>query len=273
MGSGHDRATPSCIASATSRSCAAHRIRASWCCSAHELGYSALALTDECSMAGVVRAHEAAKECELKLIIGSEFRTHRRSAPRAAGADAEGLCTDLHAHHAGAASNPPRASTSCRALDFENELERVPGAVGASDANRCLRRPAGCASCFPDAAGLQSNCIAAPDDAQRLAHLRQTRRYRWALPLVAAGDVHMHVRERRALQDTVTAIRHRLHARASRSSAVSERRTASATATKSCRRFIRENLLEETLRIARALRVLAEQPALQLSARTGAARA
>src|SRR5690606_37498344 len=27
-----------------------------------DLGYSALALTDECSMAGVVRAHEAAKE-------------------------------------------------------------------------------------------------------------------------------------------------------------------------------------------------------------------
>jgi len=42
---------------------------------AHELGYAALALTDECSMAGIVRAHEAAKECGLKLIVGSEFRT------------------------------------------------------------------------------------------------------------------------------------------------------------------------------------------------------
>ena len=41
---------------------------------AHELGYSALALTDECSLAGVVRAHGAAKACGLKLIIGSEFR-------------------------------------------------------------------------------------------------------------------------------------------------------------------------------------------------------
>ena len=39
------------------------------------LGYSALALTDECSMAGVVRAHDAAKERRLKLIVGSEFRT------------------------------------------------------------------------------------------------------------------------------------------------------------------------------------------------------
>ena len=42
---------------------------------AQALGYSALALTDECSMAGVVRAHQAAKECGMKLIIGSEFRT------------------------------------------------------------------------------------------------------------------------------------------------------------------------------------------------------
>ncbi len=37
------------------------------------LGYQALALTDECSMAGVVRAHEAARECSLKLIIGTEI--------------------------------------------------------------------------------------------------------------------------------------------------------------------------------------------------------
>ncbi len=37
-------------------------------------GYSALAITDECSMAGIVRAHEAARDCDLKLIIGSEFR-------------------------------------------------------------------------------------------------------------------------------------------------------------------------------------------------------
>ena len=36
-------------------------------------GYSALAITDECSLAGVVKAHVAAKRCGIKLIIGSEF--------------------------------------------------------------------------------------------------------------------------------------------------------------------------------------------------------
>src|SRR6185295_483177 len=40
---------------------------------ASELGYSALAITDECSVAGVVRAHVAAKETRVKLIIGTEL--------------------------------------------------------------------------------------------------------------------------------------------------------------------------------------------------------
>src|SRR5688572_33039999 len=40
---------------------------------AAELGYAGLALTDECSMAGVVRAHSAAKDLPLKLVVGSEL--------------------------------------------------------------------------------------------------------------------------------------------------------------------------------------------------------
>ncbi|NBS60077.1 MAG: PHP domain-containing protein, partial [Betaproteobacteria bacterium] len=39
---------------------------------AHALGYAALAVTDECSLAGIVRAHVAAKALGLKLIVGSE---------------------------------------------------------------------------------------------------------------------------------------------------------------------------------------------------------
>ena len=41
---------------------------------AKELGYAALAITDECSLAGVVRAHTAAKKIGgIKLLIGAEF--------------------------------------------------------------------------------------------------------------------------------------------------------------------------------------------------------
>src|SRR5512136_88356 len=48
---------------------------------AHALGYRALALTDECSLAGVVRAHEALQalaedaHADFKLIVGAEFGT------------------------------------------------------------------------------------------------------------------------------------------------------------------------------------------------------
>ena len=41
---------------------------------ASQLGYSALAITDECSLAGVVKAHVAAIEYDIKLIIGCEFQ-------------------------------------------------------------------------------------------------------------------------------------------------------------------------------------------------------
>jgi DNA polymerase III alpha subunit len=39
---------------------------------AHALGYTALAITDECSVAGLVRAHAEAKKLGLKLLAGSE---------------------------------------------------------------------------------------------------------------------------------------------------------------------------------------------------------
>lgn len=41
---------------------------------AHKLGYHSLAITDECSLAGVVRAHVEAKKLGMRLIIGSEMR-------------------------------------------------------------------------------------------------------------------------------------------------------------------------------------------------------
>src|SRR5437867_1856482 len=40
---------------------------------AKELGYAALAVTDRESLAGIVRAHIAAKETGLKLLIGAEM--------------------------------------------------------------------------------------------------------------------------------------------------------------------------------------------------------
>src|SRR4030088_3200937 len=41
---------------------------------AKDLGYAAIAITDECTLAGIVRAYEAATEADIQLIIGSQFR-------------------------------------------------------------------------------------------------------------------------------------------------------------------------------------------------------
>src|SRR5688572_7849264 len=74
MGSGRKRCTPSWCAVRTSlyQRGASHPHELVQ--RAKDLGYSALALTDECSLAGMVRAHEAATELGLKLIVGSQFR-------------------------------------------------------------------------------------------------------------------------------------------------------------------------------------------------------
>jgi error-prone DNA polymerase len=40
---------------------------------AYELGYEAIAVTDECSYSGLVKAHKTAKACGIKLICGAEF--------------------------------------------------------------------------------------------------------------------------------------------------------------------------------------------------------
>ena len=50
---------------------------------AKALGYLALAITDECSMAGVVRAHVAAKAAQLPLLLGSQFCIQPRNETEA----------------------------------------------------------------------------------------------------------------------------------------------------------------------------------------------
>src|SRR2546429_5092154 len=54
------------------------------------LGYSALAITDECSLAGAVRAHVTAKEVGLPLVIGSEITQAESPRPAVAPSGQEG---------------------------------------------------------------------------------------------------------------------------------------------------------------------------------------
>jgi error-prone DNA polymerase len=52
---------------------------------AAQLGYAGLAVTDECSLAGVVRAHVAAEKAELPLVIGSYFQLRNANGSPAFG--------------------------------------------------------------------------------------------------------------------------------------------------------------------------------------------
>ncbi len=169
---------------------------------ARALGYAALAVTDECSVGGLVRAHVAAKAVGLKLICGSEFTLACGTRLVALVPDRAGwaeLCTLITRGRRAAAKGNYHLTRE----DVAEVLQRCLVLVAAP-----VPSVAWAATSFPGRAWLLAELHAGADDAARLATLRDAA-VRYGLPVVAAGDVHMHARSRRALQDLVTAIRHR----------------------------------------------------------------
>ena len=171
---------------------------------AGRLGYTALALTDECSVAGVVRAHTAAREQGIKLAIGSEFALEDglRLVLLAPTREAYGQLCALITQGRRAA---PKGHYRLERADFEATLSAclalwIPGTPADSGQGEWIRAR------FGPRAWIAVELLATGRDRQRLAALEALAE-RLQLPLVASGDVHMHVRNRRALQDTLTAIR------------------------------------------------------------------
>ena len=252
---------------------------------AARLGYRALAITDECSLAGIVRALEASEASGVALIVGTEVQLddgpklvllastqtaysaicqlitigRRRSAKGEYAlnrADVEGLHEDVLVlwvpaslpverldQQAGTPVDPrkPCALRSVGVPPAEQTVAResptnlivAPAQAGAQclvDAeqshwipacegttvvgSKSLPRPsthldvtaAWVAEHFGERAWIAVELHHGSDDAALLAEL-QALGERHALPLVASGDVHMHARGRRALQDALTAIR------------------------------------------------------------------
>ncbi|MGH8672456.1 MAG: PHP domain-containing protein, partial [Burkholderiales bacterium] len=171
---------------------------------AADLGYAALAITDECSLAGVVRAHTAAKGSGIDFIVGSEITL--ADGPRLVllAADRAGygnLCELITKARRAAAKGGYRLERR----DLDPGLEGclallVPGAELDLHQARWL------AERFAQRAWIAVELLGGADDGARLAALRAFG-VAGGLPLAAAGDVHMHLRGRRALQDTLTAIR------------------------------------------------------------------
>jgi error-prone DNA polymerase len=173
---------------------------------AAELCYEALAITDECSVSGIVRAHMAAKDHGLKkLIVGSEFRLSESLKLVALAQNRRGyarLCRLITEGRRAAEKGSYRLQSAAFADGLPDCLMLwIPDNRLLLDGNdRWILET------FRDRLWIAVEQLADGLERERLERLQSLGRA-LRLPLVASGDVHMHSRGRRVLQDTVTAIR------------------------------------------------------------------
>ena len=178
---------------------------------AQALGYSALALVDECSVAGMVRAHVAAKKQGLKLLVGSQFQV-QCDTPFTLIV----LATNLNGY-----GNLCEFITGLRRTAPKGTYRLGLDGIDAGALNDCLAigvPDRGCDQVQIDAMArwllqhflgrcwLGVEQLRRLDDEMLLHKLRQSSALT-AVPLVAVGDVRMHLRSRKPLHDVLTATR------------------------------------------------------------------
>ncbi|MEO6080343.1 MAG: error-prone DNA polymerase [Steroidobacteraceae bacterium] len=192
---------------------------------ASELGYRALALTDECSMAGVVRAHMQAKDTGLHLIVGAEFTLDCGLKFVALAATRRGYAQICQLITRGRRAAPKGTYRLARAdlLACIPAVTAQTPAVTQMPAPDCLliwrpepatwhaASPQGhwLAEHYASALWLGVSLLRNGHDAAQLRTSLELASY-LGISCVACGDVHMHEASRRPLQDTLTAIRHRV---------------------------------------------------------------
>ena len=182
---------------------------------AAELGYRALAITDRNSLAGVVRAHAAAKEIGLKLLIGAEITPV--DAPAAVL-----LATDRAAYGrlcrliTRGRMNAPKGECS---LTFADMAEFAEGLIACvclpsnTSPRRTPTAPEGFRwawdyrELFGDRCYLLAELHCGPNDRVILEQVRNIARSA-GIPLIAANGVRYHDSARQQLQDVLTAVRY-----------------------------------------------------------------
>jgi error-prone DNA polymerase len=197
---------------------------------AYDLGYAALAITDECSVAGVVRAYSGLndyrefigklqekfpgqrRQRDFKLLFGSEFDLGDCRLV-AIARDLQGwggLCEFITAARTTAAKGSYRVGWDISDFSLLQGCEIL--FVPCRPAGDAIDSIAACAQ-LERAAGLFGSHLWLAvelahqlDDDLWLATL-QGAGARCGVPLLAAGNVHMHVRSRKPLQDVITAVR------------------------------------------------------------------
>ncbi len=169
------------------------------------LGYGGMAVTDRNSVAGVVRAHVAAKKLGLTLIIGAEVTPADAGPVLLWAMNREGygrLCRLLTRGRRLA----PKGE--CH-LNFTDVAEHSDGlmigvlSASAGDLSSDLSR---WRDVFPDRAYAVAELHRGPCDERRLGQWQGAARAA-RVPLIAAGDVHYHDASRRYLHDVLTAVR------------------------------------------------------------------
>ena len=173
---------------------------------AAELGYQALAITDECSLAGVVKAHVAALEHDLQLIIGSEFKLDGQRLlvlvpNRQAYAELSALITL-------ARRRSEKGDYRLEWCDLQSNLRN--GLIiwlPSGDLAKDQQHGAWLSEWFLGRLWVGVEHLLYGNDSQQYYYYRNLAAM-WQLPMLACGDVHMHSAERQPLQDVLTAIHH-----------------------------------------------------------------
>ncbi|MEJ6655558.1 MAG: PHP domain-containing protein, partial [Pseudomonas sp.] len=177
---------------------------------ARQQGYQALAITDECSLAGIVRAWQAAKEHQLPLIVGSEMRLEEGPKLVLLVENLQGyqrLCQLITLARRRAEKGHYRLLRDDFCADMSGLLAIWLPEAEENEKTEENRTGDWLREVFPGCLWLGIGLHREADDTRRLTQLR-TLAVTLNIPAVATGDVHMHARGRRALQDTITAIRH-----------------------------------------------------------------
>ncbi|MFM8354362.1 MAG: error-prone DNA polymerase [Gammaproteobacteria bacterium] len=178
---------------------------------AAELGYHALALTDECSFAGLVKAHVAARAHGLKLIVGAEFRLHdpQRDIPlhlillaphRVAYGQIATLIT-LSRRRA------PKGTYETRLTDLRWCSDCLAIWLPAETETLLLQRQGAALKRLFNHLWIGLGLFRESSDNTRAVRALALA-LKLSLRVVAVNDVHIHVRERQPVQDLLTAIRH-----------------------------------------------------------------
>ncbi|MDP3669210.1 MAG: error-prone DNA polymerase [Telluria sp.] len=191
-----------------------------------QLGYTALAITDECSLAGVVRAHGQAKKAALPLLVGAHF--HLQNADGSGALSLVALAQNRNGYGnlseliTLARSRSEKGSYLLTPADFaapalaQAHLTGLPDCLlillpaypghEAADVDRLHAQAAWMAATFPGRAWIGLNLLhRAFDDAHR-ATIEEVA-WQHNLPITALGHVCMHVRSRKPLHDTLCAVR------------------------------------------------------------------